>query len=95
MDIGENPNMIPEDLLKLQTRGIKETELPSMTPPLTFDQVASGIFRSNEIVSEMLPSTYSPTKRNEMSRHIKDSTYKASIPTHCLYCRTTFMKPIK
>ena len=92
MDIGENPNMIPEDLLKLQTREIKETELTSMTSPLNFDEVPSHI---NEIVSEMLPSTSSPTKRNEMSRHIKDSTYKASIPTHCLYCRTTFMKPIK
>jgi hypothetical protein len=25
MDIGENPNMIPEDLLKLQMRGIMGT----------------------------------------------------------------------
>ena len=85
MDIGENPNMIPEDLLKLRMRGIKETELTSMTSPLTSDQVASGIFRSNEIVSEMLPSTSSPTKQNiEKPRHIKDSIYEAPIPTHCL-----------
>ena len=84
MDIGENPNMIPEDLLKLQTRGIKETELTFMTSPLTFDQVASGIFRSNEIVSEILPSTSSKSTISASSSRDDRTVHAAasSVPAH-------------